>query len=335
VQALIPREPVGSLEDLVAGATERAPLGGTDGKSGATLERVVIDGEPFVLKQLHVDHDWTMRGFGDLAARAVRLWTTGVLDAMPPVIDHAVVDAAIHLGRNGWGGALLLRDVSADLIPEGDDPISLEQHRCLLDHMAEIAVRFWGWRDDLDLLPLSVRYSLFNPGWLDAEAGRGWPDPVPKIALDGWDRFAERCRPRLRDAITELRHDIGPLVAALDETPSTFLHGDWKMGNLGSHDDHRTILLDWTYPGSGPILHDLTWYIALNRARLPESKEGTIEALRVSLEDRGIETAMWWERQLDLCLLGGLVQFGWEKALGDDDELDWWCDRAVHGIERL
>jgi hypothetical protein len=22
------------------------------------------------------------------------------------------------------------------------------------------------------------------------------------------------------------------------------------------------------------------------------------------------------------------VQFGWEKALGDDDELAWWCERA-------
>jgi hypothetical protein len=30
-----------------------------------------------------------------------------------------------------------------------------------------------------------------------------------------------------------------------------------------------------------------------------------------------------------------LVQFGWEKALGDDDELGWWCDRAREGVRRL
>ena len=38
---------------------------------------------------------------------------------------------------------------------------------------------------------------------------------------------------------------------------------------------------------------------------------------------------------MELCLLGALVQFGWEKALGDDDELGWWCDRAREGARRL
>ncbi len=38
---------------------------------------------------------------------------------------------------------------------------------------------------------------------------------------------------------------------------------------------------------------------------------------------------------LGLCLLGALVQFGWEKALGDADELSWWCDRALEGARWL
>jgi len=29
------------------------------------------------------------------------------------------------------------------------------------------------------------------------------------------------------------------------------------------------------------------------------------------------------------------VIFGWEKALGNDDELGWWCDRAREGARRL
>jgi aminoglycoside phosphotransferase (APT) family kinase protein len=110
----------------------------------------------------------------------------------------------------------------------------------------------------------------------------------------------------------------------------TLLHGDWKLGNLGVADD-RTVLLDWTYPGVGPIAHDLAWYLALNRARLPESKEASIGALRASLERRGIRTDPWWDVQVSVCLLGALVQFGWEKALGADDELGWWCDRAREG----
>jgi hypothetical protein len=335
VEGLSTRRPAGSIDELIEGFTVREPLGGTDGKSGATLERVVIDGEPFVLKQLHVDHDWTMRGFGDLCCRPVRLWVTGMLDRMPPSIDHAVAGAATGLGRNGWGGALLLYDVGEHLVPEGEDPIPFDQHRQLLDHLADLSVAFWQWEDDLDLLPMSVRYTMFNPSWLAAEADRGWPDPVPRIADEGWSRFATDCPRVVREAVTELRRDVDPLVRALAPTPSAFLHGDWKMGNLGTRADGPSVLLDWTYPGSGPPLHELAWYLALNRARLPESKEDATDALRSSFESRGIETATWWEAQLDLCLLGCLVQFGWEKALGDDAELMWWCERAQRGVDRL
>ena len=81
--------------------------------------------------------------------------------------------------------------------------------------------------------------------------------------------------------------------------------------------------------------HDLAWYLALNRARLPQSKEDAIAALRASLEGYGIETDPWWARQSALCLLGALVEFGWEKALGDDAELGWWCDRAREGAAFL
>ena len=66
-----------------------------------------------------------------------------------------------------------------------------------------------------------------------------------------------------------------------------------------------------------------------------KSKEEAIAAMRGSLERHGISTVGWWETQLDLCLLGTLVQFGWEKALGADDELGWWCDRAREGGARL
>jgi len=331
---LAPRDAATSVDELVAGATERAPLGGTDGKSGSSLERVVIDGERFVLKHLHPDDDWTMRGFGDLGCRPVEVWTSGLLDAVPPTIDHAVIGAAAGLGRNGWGGALLLRDVGEHLVPEGDTPISLDDHRQLLDHLADLSAVFWGAEGTPDLLSLESRWSAFGPGWMWAEERLGWPDPVPRIASDGWRRFAERAPADVRELVDDLRHDLDALVLAVRRTPLTFLHGDWKMGNLGVAPG-RTILLDWTYPGIGPIAHDLAWYLSLNRARLPESKEASIDALRGSLEARHIDTAGWWETQVGLCLLGALVQFGWEKALGEDDELGWWCERAREGARWL
>jgi hypothetical protein len=327
---LVPRTPARSIDELIAGATERRPLGGADGKSGSLLERVVIDGERFVLKQLHPDHDWTMRGFGDLWCRPVQVWACGLLDAMPEVIDHAVVGAATGLGRHGWGGALLLRDVSEQLVPEGDEVLPLDHHRQLLDHLAELSAQFWGAEELPGLVPLGSRYTAFGPGWLEAEEQLGWPDAVPVIASDGWARFAERAPADVRAVVDELRRDVDPLVRALERTPQTFLHGDWKLGNLGVAPG-RTVLLDWTYPGIGPVAYELAWYVAINRLRLPEPKEDAIDALQTSLERRGIATGGWWERQVSLCLLGCLVQFGWEKALGDDDELGWWCDRAREG----
>jgi len=97
------------------------------------------------------------------------------------------------------------------------------------------------------------------------------------------------------------------------------------------------VLLDWAYPGEGPVCHELAWYLSLNRARIPRghTKESTIDDFRAALERHGIATAGWWDRQLTLCLTGALVQFGWEKAFGDDDELNWWIDAARPGLAAI
>ena len=111
------------------------------------------------------------------------------------------------------------------------------------------------------------------------------------------------------------------------------------MGNLGRVADGRMILIDWALPGGGSGCADLAYYIALNRARLPESKEQTIERYRRSLEQHGVSTDGWWDRQLELSLLGCALQFAWEKALGEGDEaaaeLDWWSGHAVRACRSL
>ena len=71
-----------------------------------------------------------------------------------------------------------------------------------------------------------------------------------------------------------------------------------------------------------------------NRARLPEQKEATISRFRAALESREISTAGWWQEQLDLCLIGIMATFGWEKALGDQDELAWWEARVAAAAAR-
>jgi hypothetical protein len=329
------RAPAASIEELLGGHASRAPFHNADGKSGSTFERVAIDGERYVLKRLHVDDDWIARSLGDIRSRSLLVWTSGLLDEVPAGIDHTVVGAAAGLGRNGWGAALLMRDVGDQLVPEGDAPLTPDDHARFLDGLARLAARFWGWADDVGLLPLSVRYTFFGPGMLAVEGDRGWPHPVPRLAWEGWQRFAARAPAGIRDLVGQVRREPWVLADALEATPATLLHGDWKLGNLGTRPDGGTILLDWAYPGRGPVCHDLAWYLALNRARLPEPKEAAIERFRAALGAHGVDTASWWDRQLGLCLLGALVQFGWEKALGDDAELAWWVAAAADGARWL
>ncbi len=75
----------------------------------------------------------------------------------------------------------------------------------------------------------------------------------------------------------------------------------------------------------------------MNRSRLPvgHTKESTIAEFEAALTRHGVVTDGWFEQQLGVCLLGALVQFGWEKAFGDDDEFRWWCAAAAAGVDRL
>ena len=307
----------------------------TDSKSGAPFEQVTIDGDGYVVKYLHVDEDWIMRSSGDLRCRPLMVWQSGLLERMPASIDHAIVAASGGVGRHGWGAALLMRDVGAWLVPEGDSPVPLEQHRSFLTDMAELHAAYWDWHDDFQLMPPFHRYAEFAPVNFEWERAQSDPPLVPRLIDEGWKRFP-KVAPRAAGIVLELLRDPTPLVNALGEAPQTLLHGDWKMGNLGSHPDGRTILLDWAVTGQGTPASELVWYLALNSARLPESKEATIAAYRGALSSTGAETDPWWQRSIELALLGGLVQFGWEKALvGAGDELGWWEDRAIEGAAWL
>jgi hypothetical protein len=303
-----------------------------DGKSGALLERVVIDGERFVLKHIDAHDDWIMRQTGDLVGFPITLWEAGVVDLAPSCIDHAYVGAA----REGRVGAILMRDVGDVLVPASDEPIALEQHLRFLEHMATFHAACWGWEDTVGLLPLANRYCWLAPTALECERALGSPNEVPVIAEQGWARLAT-VAPNIATVLEPLLNGPWPLVDELAREPQTFLAGDWKLANLGSHPDGRTVLLDWALPGAGPPTVELAHYLALNAGRLPDgtTKADTINAYRAALERNGIDTEPWFDRQLDLAFLGVMVQLGWEKALGDADELAWWEARAVAGAAHL
>jgi hypothetical protein len=267
----------------------------------------------------------------------LRVWTVGMMDEVPPEIDHTVVGMAVDGEGDEAVLTVVMRDVGDRLIPEGDHRVTLDQHLALLDGLAALSARHWGWRDHVALCPMANKLRVFAPDNMAPELTVDDPDQVPvpvRVADQGWRRLSERA-PQLAEAVFAIHADPAPLSRALAATPSTFLHGDWKMGNLGVHPDGRTILLDWTLPGEGPCCYDLAWYLALNRARLPMSKQDTIAAFRQRLERRGIATEAWFDQQLRLSLLAIMATFGWEKALGDEQELRWWERAALNGLTAL
>jgi hypothetical protein len=311
-----------SVERLLQGVDRREPWRTADSLSGSRFERVVVDGTPLVVKYISVDDDWIMRATGDLGWRQLTLLSSGVLAALPVSIDHAVVGCAPFTTRHGHRGvALLMRDVSAALVPSGSEPITQDLHRGFIADMAAFHATFWGFRDGAGLFPLAHHYVILTPTMAALEAASLHTDPVPPAVADGWGRLDEHY-PEDARRLHELAGDPWPLVSALRSGPQTLIHGDWKLGNLG-RDGERTILLDWDRTGEGPALVDLAWYLAVNCDRLPESKEDTIGAYRAALEAEGIDTERWWDAQLAAALAGAFLQLGWSKT-GDPSEFAWW-----------
>jgi hypothetical protein len=322
-----------SAEKLLARASSRQQLHPGDARAGATYERAEIDGNAYFVKRLSPASDRIMRVTGDHVHRPYLVWRAGITDQTPACIDHTVVAMSVAGAGDDAVLTIVMRDVGPYLVPEGDSVVPATQHQGFIDHLAELSATFWGWKDGIGLTTMNQRVRFFAPDNIAAEVtAEDVPGPIA-AADTGWRALAERSP--LLSAVARAIHDHpGRITRPLADTPLTFLHGDWKMGNLGTHPDGRTILLDWAYPGSGPACWDLCWYLALNRARLPESKDATIERFRAALQARNVATDGWWDAQLDLCLVAIMATFGWEKALGDDDELSWWEDRVAGALSR-
>jgi hypothetical protein len=330
----------------------REPFHSVDGLSGGKMSRVLVDdgaGQRYVLKRISYADDWVMRVTDDHDCRAVLSWTTGLLDRLPPDIAHETIACA----RDGDGWAILLHDVGPALIPPGDDRVSLADNERLMDGMAALNAAFWEQPDvggaNQAFVSLRQRYRIFSEEKIRPELGGA--DAIPPIVAAGWDLVPELLERDVADLLLGLRANPDPLADALGRYPQTFIHGDWKMGNLGIHaePDRRVILLDWAAYGLGTPGVEIAWYLAVNCARLPVSKEATIESYRQSLARRlgSRFDDEWWRPQLDLGLLGGFLLLVWPKtynaAQADDpaqrarerEEIAWWSARTREATKWL
>lgn len=353
VAALLDLEHLGRIEGRHVERIEREPLVTVDGLSEVPMERIVTAGSDgmrsFVLKRFAYASDWVMRVTGDTQGRAAQVWISGLLDQLPTCIEHAVVACA----HDGEGWAVLMRDVGDTLVPPGDTPITAGEQERFLAHMAAMQAAFWEQRQwdhpGLGLCSLRQRYAGFAPATMRRADVRAYA--MPQMAIRGWELLEDAVTPKVAAIVRALLNNPDPLCTALRAYPQTVIHGDWKLGNLGlteGRPEQQTVVLDWALVGVAPPAVDLGWYLAVNSARLPASREETIETfvscLRDVLGDR-FEPS-WWEPQLDLALLGAFVQLGWPKILGalqgepgvrerEQDEVCWWSERVLRGARHL
>lgn len=325
---------------------ERSVLVSADSATGASLERLVLPGTlegsaGYVVKRLQPHGDWIGRATNDERMREYRLAVGGIYRALPAGVGTAVVGA---LGLADGGAALLMHDIAPALVSPGDAPIDEEQLIRSLRALARLHAAFYGFPARLMVgLGLCVPMhwlTLLAPATAEREEATTPRDPVTPHILPGWDAFA-RLVPDAWDVVAPLLVDPMPVVRGLRACPDTFVHGDAKVGNL-AFSGEQVILLDWSQTLRAPGALDLGWFLAVNSARLPVSREAAIEIYRAAREEqrRLPSSGEQWERELALSLLAGTLRLGWAKALGasSDDpttrireraELEYWADSAL------
>lgn len=315
---------------LLEQVVERAPLAAPDGKSGSSLERVVLaDGRTLVVKRIRPADDWLMRATGD-TGRLALMWERGLLARVPPIIEHAIV--AVEPDADGL--LVFMRDVSAALLPD-HEVLSRAQSRRILEAAGALYSTFWGKQAE-GLCTIRDLYRMLSPAM--AERERAGSDVVPKLVGRGWEIFGDVVPVDVAEAVFAILDEPELLARELGRHETTLIHGDLKLGNIGLLPD-RVVLLDWDRLGVAPPAVDFAWYLAINASRIAASPEQVIDDFRAVLGEHHDE------RALTLALIGGLVQLGWNKALdateGPEEavrareraDLDWWVRTVRESLE--
>jgi hypothetical protein len=318
---------------LLATIVERAPLA-AEGKSGSELERVVLaDGSHLVVKHVRPGRDWIGRGTHD-GGRIATLWHAGLFACIPAMVEHATV--AVEPEDDGW--LVIMRDVAAGLFAPGTR-VSRAISRRLLEATAAMHVAFKGPAGTLaGLCALADLYGLFSPA-VAAELRTPGASTIPDLIVEGWQRFPDVVAPDVVDAVGAVHADPAAFAAALLEHPTTVVHGDLKLANLGLV-GRRVVVLDWgDLTAVAPGAVDFAWYVAINAMAIDAAHDELLDDIRSAAAEEHDEAA------LQLALLGALAQLGWDMALSATDAADgdgrereraglaWWSARAREALD--
>lgn len=318
----------------------------------------------FVLKRLNRETDWLMRVTDDDECRSVTLWSEGILDRMPAILEPAVIACA----RDEGGWAILMRDLGEYFVT--DRLFTQEQGARFLEGMAAMHATFFEDPAVANVLPSpggqltpdegfvsggplglsEIRhvYEMFAPRTA-RRRDAGTAEILERI-VEGWQMVRELCPADVVDTVEPLLEDPSPLVNALNQYPKTLIHGDFRHSNLAALPDGRVGLVDWQLAAAAPPSVELGRYIGANSPFLIRPPEEILETYRAALErrlgDRFSEE--WWVPQLELGMFGGFVQDGWAIALKATNwhvgapyrehwkaSLPWWVEQVRKGRRRL
>ena len=309
-------------------ATDRRPFAGEGGRTGARFEQAVLsDGTPVIIKHVAAD-DWMAVAAG--RSYLYEVWSAGLFDRVPAVIDHTMLEMR---PAPGGGFTLVMRDVASAVLAEGR-VLSREENRRVLEAMKALSDEFW--EQDVPGCPLTDHFAIFSPRILDKLGHLN--TPIPELMRRGWEMFGDVAPRDITDVMHSLLADPSALVDALDSRPSTLIHGDLRLHNMGITSD-QVVLLDWELVGKAPPSIDFGWYLIISASRIDATREQVIDDYREVSGERFDEYA------LELGLISALVFLGWNKAIdivenpdqairvAERADLDWWIGRVRRALK--
>jgi hypothetical protein len=323
----------GSVRQLLDQVVERATLrqAGGQGYSGAKLEAVrLADGTRLVVKRISPATDLTMRLTHD-RGRAATLFTTGVLDRLPPAVDHTIVAAE----PDGDGWLIVMRDVSAAFLPD-ERALTHSECRRVFAAAAAIHETYHGQRIE-QLCSLTDWVSLMSPTTMTS-VGRDGDNELPGAVLRGWELFDDLAPRDIADALRAVHARPERLAAELVCGATTLVHGDLWLANLGLLPG-RVVIIDWGLATQAPAALEFTMFLTGAWSRVAATREQILDDARAAGGEHHDE------RALQLALLATFANFGWNKALDavehpdpairarETAELTWWVERARHTLE--
>ena len=186
------------------------------------------------------------------------------------------------------------------------------------------------------LCPLETRLTMLSPQAMGSVAGE---HPLAALVVRGWEHFNEFVAPDVAAAVATVHADPAALATAMREAPTTLLHADLWLVNLALV-DNEVAFLDWALATEGPPALDLAVFLTGSSAHVQPSREAIIDAFMAG-------SPSTTDRAMDLALLAGLCDLGWNKALDAAEhsnaemreraraDLDWWVRRGTLGLARL